>query len=313
MNEALRVLYNFNKMSLMALNQTLHFDYNKPIHAHVVYGNTTIKKILKEVENQNSLIAVLTMNPDSCFNDRYFVATIDKFERVATGNSSYSHYHFDYGSGLDYYWRIGDFRNAIKNPKSTTIVIAQENQYLVKPNKKESDYTKRFKVSPEEYSIRKNGCFIDEVKLINPENGEPFTYHAINWDIYKTENIHDIIDKSGYIVEHYRQTLNHKAKELKAQRDKDRFIATDKSQQVADLKIRITAKKLELIERLKAAETYEELTNVGKAIGEYSWHGLAQVIYHFERMEKGIADNTYKSIEEFNSHYQKISDDLMSI
>lgn len=313
MNEALKVLYDFNKMSLKALNQTFHFDYNKPFHAHVVYGNTTIKQILKKVENKNSLIAVITMNPDSCFKDRYFVATIDKFEHVSTGPSSYSHYQFEYKSGLDYYSRIGSFRNAIKSPNSTTIVIAQEYQYLIKPVKHETDYSKRYKIFTGNRSIQKSCGYIDEISLVDSDTGRQFKYHAINWNEFKTDDISDIIDKSGYIVEQYRNTLHHKARELKAQRDKDRFIATDKSQQVADLKIRITAKKLELIERLKAAETYEELTNVGKAIGEYSWHGLAQVIYHFERMEKGIADNTYKSIEEFNSHYQKISDDLMAI
>ena len=62
MNEAIKKLYKFNKKSLQAINKTFGIDFNKPLEAITIEGNTTINQILKKVDH-DALIIVLTNTP----------------------------------------------------------------------------------------------------------------------------------------------------------------------------------------------------------------------------------------------------------
>ena len=325
MNRALKKLYRFNKKSLKALNETFHIDYNKPMQAVLINGNTTIKQILKKIEfTNNTLIIVLTLDPENRYrNDEYRAATIDSLEHVEIGDGRYSHYHFDWKSGIDCYYGKSDFREQIKSKTSHTIVIAQERTHLAMPKELKSkkydmdiDRYERFKISNEDHAIKTYSyqCdpYIDEVKLIETtNNGRKFTYNTYQYQNFKTNDISNIIDKSGYIVELKRLDLLRGAKELKAERAKNAFMVADFSKQLEDLRIRITAKKLELIELLKNATTADQFKAISDSLDTWN-NGYAQIVESFDRMQAGIKDKTYRSIDDFNDHYNRINQMLLA-
>lgn len=325
MNRALKKLYRFNKRSLKALNSTFHIDYNKPMQAVLINGNTTIKQILKKIEyTNNTLIIVLTIDPENRYkNDEYRAATIDSLEHVEISDGRYSNYHFDWKSGIGSYYGKGDFREQIKSKTSHTIVIAQERTHLAMPKELKSkkydmdvDRYERFKIANEDHAIKTYSyqCdpYIDEIKLVETtNNGHKFIYHTYQYQNFKTNDISNIIDKSGYIVELKRLDLLRGAKELKAERAKNAFMVADFSKQLEDLRIRITAKKLELIELLKNATTANQFKSISDSLDTWN-NGYAQIVESFDKMQAGIKDKTYKSIDDFNNHYNRINQMLLA-
>lgn len=295
MNRAIKSLLKDEPQALKALNEVFHFDYNKPYQAFKIDGNTTIKQILKKVENpQDKLIVVLNyQNHRAFWNDRYEVGIIDHMERVEVDYKP----HYFHAKGLETYNSKGDFRQDLKSPQTCPhhIIIAQDKALLTAKKPIQIDYTDRYKIDT---TVTYGG------RITSLSTGRTIEQYKHRLE---TENI----DKSGYIVEYYRDNLKRRAKALKAERDKTAYIATDNTARIEELKIRIAAKKLEIIERLKAADTSEQLKEVAKSL-EYWSNGYTSIVSSFEDLQKRVANKSYPSIEDFNRNYEGINQMLLN-
>lgn len=296
MNETIKKLLNDEPRALKAINETFHIDWNKPFQAFTIEGKTTINQILKRVYgcDSNSFILVLNWKDKGIFSDRYSAALLDSAGNVII-EQGYHHFYLN-GKKLDTYYRKSDFRDDLKHEDVSPfhIVIVQNKQDLTKPKKPEIDYIERYMKDPE----RTYGNY-----LIRLSDG-------IKFEQYRHDTKENILDKSGYIVEHYKEDLQRRAKKLKADREKAAVDVMDFSKQIEELKIRITAKKLELIEQLKNASTSKEIGAVSDALKTYS-NGLASILESYERMIKGVNEKSYASIEDFNRHYNRLSQMLI--
>lgn len=294
MNRAIKVLLNNDPKALKALNEVFHFDYNKPYQAFKIDGNTTIKQMLKKVENpKDKLIVVLNYHGKTAYwADRYIVGIIDHLEHVEVEYRP----HYFHAQKIDTYHAKGDFRNDLKNPSKCPyhIIIAQDMSLLTESKAPTIDYTDRYKKHPE----RTYGN-----PIISLTNG-------VCIEQYRHSIKDDILDKSGYIVEYFRDELKRKARALKVERDKAAFKATDNTAKVEELKIRITAKKLELIELLKVADTPDAVKQISKALESWG-NGLSSIMESYDRMIKGVNEKSYPSIEDFNRHYDRINKMLL--
>ena len=296
MNRTIKKLLNDEPRALKAINETFHIDWNKPFQAIKIDGKTTINQILKKVDNsKDSLILVLNYIGSGYNANRYCAALIDWAGCVII-EEGYSKFHFYHTSKLDTYWRKSDFRDHLKYADISPfhIVIVQDKKYLTNPKKPTIDYTERYMKDPS----RTWGN-----PLLRLSDG-------ITFDQYYHDTKEDVLDKSGYIVEHFRDDLQRRAKALKAEREKAAVDIMDFSKDVEELKIRITAKKLELIEQFKNANTSKELEIISEALKTYG-NGLTNILESYERMVKGVNEKTYRNINQFNEHYERISNMLI--
>lgn len=279
MNNAIKMLLSNERHALKAINEVFHIDFEKPYEAVLIEGKTTIKQILKSVHADDStLILVLNHTTNKyIFGDRYIVGIIDNSESVEMEFRP----HYFHAEKLDTYRMKGDFREHLKRTELCDyhIIITQNKELLTPVKEPYIDYDGRFKTPP--------------MKVHNLVKGR-------RWEL----------DKSGYAVEYYREELKRRAHILKADRDKAAFAAIDHTDKVKELNIRITARKLELIEMLKTAETVDAYKNIGNALNHWT-NGLSNIIDSYERMKTGVEQKTYASIEKFNDHYNKISQMLI--
>ena len=316
MNRSLKTLYKLNPKSLKAIHDTFRIDFNKPLEAVTISGNTTIKQILKKVNN-DSLIIVLTKVP-GYYGDRYRAAVIDKYEKVKVGNDKYSHYNFIWQSGIDSYYGVGVFREAIKDAAGKTIVIAQESQYLCEIKKHSIDFSNRYVLIPPKYESeyytymsQGQGRYISNINLkdIN-STGKRIEYKTEYYNM-KTENILDIIDKSGYIVENKRIDLKRRSRLLKEQREKAAYTSTNNTERIAALGNILTSKKDLLAAELKAATTYEQVKTIEKKLD--TWKGLSHAYSLYEDIKRNDEAKSFKSIDSFEYYYKELVDLLNSI
>lgn len=294
MNNAIKKLLGIEPESLKSINEVFHIDYNKPFQAIIIEGKTTIKQILKQVEtNDNTLILVLNYMDNYSLHGYCKVAVIDNHENLEI---DYKPNYF-HANKLSTYYTKGDFREHLKNTDISPyhIIIAQDKQFLTSHKTISVDFTHRYKVD-KTYSYK--------TQLIDLEIGNSFETYSFDRD-------EKFLDKSGYVVAMKRRELKAKAKDLKAERDKAAFKAIDFSPRVEELRIRIKAKKLELIELLKAADTAETMKEVADCLENWR-NGLSSIMESFEKMEKGIKDKSYPSIDDFNRHYNGISQMLIN-
>lgn len=143
MNEAIRTLLNNEPQALKSLNEVFHLDYNKPYQAFTIEGNTTIKQILKRIEQPtNKLILVLNyQGVNACFKNRYRIGIIDSLEGVEVKYNP----HYFHANKLDCYYSKGDFRDDLKDRDNVPyhIIIAQDKELLTEIKKQDIDYSNR--------------------------------------------------------------------------------------------------------------------------------------------------------------------------
>ncbi len=294
MNRAIKKLLSVEPRSLKALNETFNIDWNKPYKAVRINDNTTIKQCLKTVKaERNDLVLVLNWIDYGYFSNRFRVGVIDYNGGLEVKNG-YSNYYF-HAKTLDNYYCKGDFREDLKNSTRSSyhIVIAVDKKNLNEPKKHSFDYSDRYRF------IKKGSYFTSLLSISTGVKCEQRSY-----------NNNYVIDKSGYIVSYYRDKLEYKAKILKAKREKAMYLASDNSKKVEALRLKIKARKLELIELLKNADTYESIKKVSKSLESWGC-GLASIQESFERMERGIKEKSYSSIDDFNRHYERINEMLL--
>lgn len=309
LNELLKV----NRYALRSLHDTLGFDFNAPYHVYEINGKFTVRKIEKMILANgynfvNSIVAVVTRRFDNYWNKDFCLATVDN----SGVNIDYkTHYYNNYvNSCLDTFNRKSDFEEYRKNDNTETYVFCQLKVNLAEQKTKQVNYSERFKYVPYKYGKccdGKGNSWYSYIKLqLTEEKGTVVDYKVSNHCYgLKTENLEDIIDKSGYITCERRRDWKYKAKKLREKRAKAAFEATDNTAKINELENLIAQRKNELEEAFKNAVTAKEIQNVGKAIGDY-FNSLYRIVDDFEILKVKDANKEYSSIEVFNNAYNGI-------
>lgn len=309
LNELLKV----NRCALRSLHDTLGFDFNAPYHVYKIDGKFTVRKIEKMIQAdkytfKNAMVAVVTRRFDNYWNKDFCLATVDN----SGVNIDYkTHYYNNYvNSCLDTFNRKSDFEEYRKNDNTETYVFCQLKVNLAEQKTKQVNYSERFKYVPYEYGKccdGKGNSWYSNIKLqLTEEKGTVVDYKVSNHCYgLKTENLEDIIDKSGYIVCEHRRDWQYKARKLREKRVKAAFETTDNTAKINELEKLIAQRKNELAEAFKNAVTAKEIQNVGKAIGDY-FNSLYRIVDDFEILKAKDANKEYSSIEVFNNAYNGI-------
>ena len=317
MNNTIKLLLNDESKALKGLHESFRFDWNKPLQAKLIIGNTTLNKILSQVDYGNDYQVIVLTKPLGEFYRCHRWNVVEVLDK-STFNIEFNNKSFSYHTRkLDYYHRKSDFKDDLKDPNGQTIVISQKREYLSNPYKKrEIDPTQRYKiVSPERenayytYAYNSSNRWISHIDVFDiHSSGEKLRYEVYDRNAL---TISDVIDKSGYLLPYFKNELNNKVRIEKSRRAKEAYLATDNSQKLEELSIRMKAKKLELIEKFKNANTYDELKEFNEKFG--AWHGYLDCVIDFERIMKNVNDKQYPSVESFNNAYQILSNKLLAI
>ena len=315
-NNALKELLKAEPRALKALHYAFHFDYNKPFQVLKIEGNTTINKILKQIEPSSGPIVILSHGADFD-NKRYRVATISRDGGFETNVSVYAQY-------LSTYYRKSDFKDRLKNREDNVfhIIIAQDAENLSKGNceRKTSwdyrpiDYTKRFFIRSKDAIQKKRSwkdsdtLFIFSIILMESEsNGNYFKYMPDD----ESDNLSDIIDKSGYLVEKKRRELKVGAYNLRKQKEKEAFQATDNTAKMNELKSLIDSTRVLLFARLNEVQTADQLESIGEKI--FSYNGLKGAWNKYEDMMDMVQRKSYSSIESFENDYNYLKKKILNL
>lgn len=305
---ATKKLLNEEKNALRALNDVLHYDFEKPHTIIYFKGAFTIKKVLDLVNSTahtEPQITLLVKNPGE-YRPKYHLLTVDKLGRIEIEYKIKWALYYTF----DTFFRKGDFEAMRKKADTETFIIVQNAADLVTPKPETLDRDKRYIYIPSAHERAGDGhgnTYINRIQLQHTgEKGTIFEYKTEPGYFYdrsnRTNNLYDIIDKSGYLLQHRRQELKRRAAALKAERQKAAYMETDNSAKITELSEKIQAAKIRIIEKLTQATTSEQIHEIGKIL----YWSFARIVSNFERYSKNTTEKAYSSIEKSENAYNEI-------
>lgn len=301
-------LLNKEKNALRALNDVLHYDFEKPHTIIYFKGAFTIKKVLDIVSSTahtEPQITLLVKNPGE-YRPKYHLLTVDKFGKIEIEYKIKWALHCNF----DLFFRKSDFEAMRKKADTETFVIVQNTADLVTPKPEIIDKDKRYIYIPSVYEKAGDAhgnAYINRIQLQRTdEKGTIFEYKTEPGYFYdrlnRTNNLYDIIDKSGYLLQHRRQELKRRAAALRAERQKAAYMETDNTAKIAELAEKIHAAKTRICEALTQAKTADQIHDIGKIL----YWSFARIASDFERYQANTTEKAYHSIEQSETAYQAI-------
>ncbi|MBP3573848.1 MAG: hypothetical protein J6J71_04490 [Prevotella sp.] len=313
-NATIKKLLKRNRGIFRTLHNVWGFDFEKPFNTYHINGNFTVNQILKlshEKHTQNVKILLLTCDASHNWRKDLHAVTVDHLGKIdidfkipwETG-----------GRAIDTFYRKSDFEETRKSKTAETFIIFQDREYLIDTIKKPRDLSKRYKYIPMEHGEKMGdghgSSWYYRIKLKTlDENGATFEYYfdaLARYNGYKTKNIFDIIDKSGYLLTIKREDLKRRAKALKAQREKDAYNKTENGAKVEELARAIETAKKEILKSLEEAKTSTDIDRIGKKI----YFDFSRILRAFERYKERTEAKTYNSISEAENAFNNIIADL---
>ena len=323
--KALETILTKEPNAAKAIHDAYFIDFCGPLYIFKKSGKFTVNQLLKEAAAagyipEDSTIIVCTTDikyredriyTTQIITSRGDIDTNTRFYTYSNGRSIYTK--------IEYYFRKSDFNDYRKQDNTTTYVICQRKANAARKNPHEVDYTSRFKVKNISYWGYSYGgpSYIGRIDLIRTDdNGTTTEYNdhgRIIWKGHTPEynDITEIIDKSGYIVNTKRDELRRRAAALKADRAKAAYTKDDNSGTVKAIRAAAEAKKAAIIAELQNATTGSELNAIGHKI--YFYNGLSGIFSDLERLETREANKEYTSAAAFNKACENIRAALANI
>ena len=305
------------------LNALAGFDFEKPFEIVKINGSFTIKKLLKAAnaagfDKADNIAALTKPNNISCFcSDLHFV-TIEAgaVENVKFRSPSLYKNNGAYLSrALQDYYTKGSFEEARKSANAETWLILQKSEHrTIKGGKKRESISTadRYNVICTQGATDGHGAhWISSIQLERTtDNGSCIEYKSQPGNFYnprgwKPETIDEIIDKSGYLLHDKRENLSRRAAQLRAERAKAAYQATDNADKVRELETLFEAKKKEVARAILAAGNYEEMKEAERLISDYRT-GLTWAASDLCRYKERTVQKAYNSIEASTAAYEAI-------
>lgn len=316
--EATMELLRQNKGGLKQLHDIGGYDFNKPFTLSHILGNFTIKKALSDIlpYYNNPFISIIMRDREAHeYNRRYKIITVstDATYETSIKTPYYKKASFE---TFDTFWRKADFEEMRKKHTSEAFIIAQELEHTHRTPKKAIDKTKRYIYQPSPYEKAGDGngnTYISRITLKETDGtGEIMEYRTEGRYIgtydkeRRTNNINDIIDKSGYFIRERREDLRRRAAQIRAEKQKNIFTSCDFSAELAKTRAEAERAKIEVIEALKNATTSEQIGKVSKAM---LWE-LEYIYSDVERHEEKTIKKEYASVEKYANAKSNITNKI---
>jgi hypothetical protein len=217
---------------------------------------------------------------------------------------------------MDDFFGVGDFEETRKHRTKAIYIIAQNTEHLHKYNAPNLDTNARYNFDKKDVYISGDGrghSWVGSIYL-QPQTG---TKETIKWcpfsqfvplDRQKAgTNITTYIDKSGYIVWSRSADRKHRARVLKAERERAAVLAADWTNRENELKNKLEKAKTHLCDLIQRATTRENAHDVRKAASH-----LYDAMWRMDQ----LTENTFHNIqskEQWFDNASGILDALLSI
>ena len=299
---AINKLLAAGKSNLRDLHNALGLDFCAPFDAWTITGSFTPNRVRKEAERRGhdcdkDLVVICTRSTDPYWrwSPGMHPATLDGNKvTLCTGNLG----------KLAPYYHKQDFEGLRKNSNAETVMIVQDRDLLKEAKRPVIEDGKRYELA----SHTSYNLSLREI------DGSGRTLIVLRGDLGLWDrdlSTIPMLDKSGYLLLRRREDLKRRARELREEREKAAYRATDNSAKLAGLWTAITNKKAELARTLEAATTSEELRAVGTTLNQ--WDGLVDIVRGYEHLKQSEEEKTLARVEDFEDWYVNLCNKLAKL
>lgn len=285
------------KNAFKYLHENFGFDFKKPFILE--RGNTsfTINKVWSVIPHVNYDYTVCVIV--SGYTPYYYcVQILSNDFNIELPNKN----AFEWKTRPETYYRKADF-NRDRKQTLDYFIIAQKKEYCLPIVKtRYGNYT--FLENVRYTNVVKNGTY--GITFNEPNQGKK-TYFSVGNYIYgKSDDIRNNpvhwFDKSGYLTYYKREELKRKAKKIREERQKAKYLETDNTNKITEVKAAAEQAKQFIIDKLSSAKIYEEIKNISHVLDwSFSW-----IMFDVELFEQRTNNKEYSSIEESENAYNSI-------
>lgn len=303
-----------NPKALQFLHEAKQFDFEKDFVILKIENNFTFNSVTKEIQKHISsdyvAAILLKATPAKHGNKDLYFTDMDCFKfHPSRENNSLPYWDCD----IDSFFSVGDFEETRKKKTDHIFVIAQKIEFLTTKKEKTVDYSQRFIFE----SMRRAGdgrgnTYISELHLIKTDGSnekitfKPCMQYTPLSDRETTKE--NIIDKSGYILTLHRNDLKQRAKALKTEREKNKFLESDFSKENAALYEKIESVKKIISEKVLQVKSYDDAVNLDKAVGTFRW-----MMIDFENHNKKMENKSFSSIQAVENSFIRFENTINKI
>ena len=289
MLDTIKEMLKEDKNILRALNMNYGFDFNKEIQAVKIDGSFTINKVLKETQssilNDRIVVLVRTSLPYGWRKDHLMAVRI-----TGMGAADFEIEHhkrwFDFPTIMDNYHAKGDFNEDRKNAAYCYVVV-QSKELLSR-------------VYEDPTPDLKGRLTVDEQKRLTSNRGMSY---------YSRQEL--VFDKSGYLLTNKRNDLAQRAKQLRAEREKESYKATDNMAIIQDFQDQLATLKTAIIEKLNMANTSDQIKTIADSLSWYK--GLGDCFSKFEYIRNKETEKSFPSVDAFNSRVNDLNNAIAEV
>ena len=317
-NEATKALLTINPHALQGLHSIIGYNFQQPHTIARIEGRFTVNSALKALggANRENTISILCMDHRSSYWNSLYIVTVDSAGKIDIDHKN------GYIFGLNRFYTKGMFEDIRKSDHAECFIISQNTEHIKRPQEKPFDTSARYEYIPGKDRRCRDGqdkSWISTitVRALNGSNAtheitkDGHKYHFSNI-VYRRQNESrpqsylEIIDKSGYLLPERRADLQRRADQLRKERAKAAYQATDNAKKVEELRTMIEQKKREFSEAIMNAANSEELrTTAHELYFKFMW-----TMSEYERFADKTARRDYVSIHAAESAYNHIKDEL---
>lgn len=320
-NTIIKKLLQDSPHAMQDLHQVFGFDFCKPFKILQFTGSYTVNQIRKKVIEagltpEYSKIVILTKEGKENYYHSYYYYVVEIRNYIDYKIDFKFPYHGKIS--LDTFYAKKCFEDLRKSKTAETIILAQNTQYIKIPEKYKPDYSylNRFKFINADYTFitSQNKRIVNRVNVqLLDRKGEQCSREIIGQIIYSgnyyEEDVHQIIDKSGYFIDIRRKDLKQKAAALRKEREKAAYMASqDDAAKIKELQDAVEKTKKVIAAKLLNSNSYVEMKKVKNSLEIF--HGLSGAIMDFERFINACNNKQFASIKHRDIAYNNIIKEL---
>ena len=297
MNNYTKELLTENKKALRFLHGAKRFDFEKDYFITKLEGRFTYNSVTKIIRENitgeyEAMILIKPMEYGYKKDLHFTFVGNGKFEVSERVSAPYYY-------NIDSFYGVGDFEETRKHKTDHYYIIAQKAEYLAAPKENKGlDLSQRFRYIPSQWGERcgdgRGNTYIGKINLmlldVSATKTEYSPYYQYCQET-RSNNLHDIIDKSGYLVIERRRKWQNAANALRREREKAAAMAADFTEKENAIRAGIENAKMHIAETVLTATTAEDAKNMEKAVSNLRW-----LIFYFDRHTGYMQNKQYSSI-----------------
>lgn len=296
-------ILKIDKYALKDLHAVFGFDFTQDLFIFEYNKNFTTNQILQEIQRKyNTACKIVVLVKNSWNKDNYYIFELSTFGTVNNDFRFYNR-HIDTG------YKKALYDENRKKPDAHAIILCQKMDLLRLPKEKKFDTSERYKILDfmGVSDGKGNSWKYNRLTLKDPTTGKKIYYTAHQ----RTNNLTDIIDKSGYLLEDKRSDYTQKVKKLRYERQHADYIKTDNTTILNALQALFNDTKSKLIDDMQKATTAHQIQAISAKFA--SFHGLAYYARDLEILTRKDTEKSYSNTTQFLNEYNDIKQGLLEL